>query len=343
VTDEAAFAVLAERHRRELLAHCYRMLGSLDDAEDALQETLIAAWGGLADLERPEAMRGWLYRIATNRCLNALRARGRRPLAGTSGHGLRFDPPPGFRLGAATWAEPLPDAFVETLPAGAPGPDARYEAREAIGLAFVTALQLLPARQRAVLVLRDVLGFRAAEVAAVLETSVAAVKSALQRARATLARAGARPLAPTAGSAREAEVLRRFVDAFEDGDVDGVVALLAAEARLAMPPGPLEYHGAEAIARFLTASFAARRDERHRLVATRASGQPAFGHYLAAAGARRARASGLLVVELDGAALRTLVRFGDPAGLRRFDLPHKVPLRVAGEGQAPAPARKGVP
>src|SRR5947209_7909615 len=159
--DQAAFRELTAPYQRELQLHCYRILGSLQDAEDALQETLVSAWRGLASFEERASLRAWLYRIATNRCLNILRERGRRPRPNAT---LPFDPPPPTRLSELTWLEPYPDELLEGIPDSDPGPDAHYETREAIGLAFITALQRLPPRQRAVLVLRDVLGFRAAEV-----------------------------------------------------------------------------------------------------------------------------------------------------------------------------------
>ena len=182
--DGEAFSELIGPHRRELLVHCYRMLGSLQDAEDALQETLLAAWRGLAGFEGRSSVRTWLYRVATSRCLNALRAGGRRPPAAAAGP--LADPPDPTRLGEVTWLQPYPDSLLDGVPDTAPGPEARYEASESISLAFVTALQVLPPRQRAVLILRDVLGFRASEAAAMLGTTEESVTSALKRARAGL-------------------------------------------------------------------------------------------------------------------------------------------------------------
>ena len=214
------FEELAAAHRRELHLHCYRIVGSVQDAEDLVQETLLAAWRGLDGFEERSSMRTWLYRIATNRCLNALRDRGRRPaVAGPP-------PPEPTRRIEPVWLEPYPD------------PEARYEAREAIGLAYITALQRLPPRQRAVLVLRDVLGFRGAEVADMLGLSEAAVASALHRARSAV------PPEPDSVPAGPG-LLDAFVDAFESGDVDRVVALLSSDARLTMSPAPLEYEGPE--------------------------------------------------------------------------------------------------
>src|SRR5919107_6177939 len=184
--DEAAFRELTEPYRRELHVHCYRILGSVQDAEDAMQETLLAAWRGLDRFEERATLRAWLYRIATNRCLNALRDSARRPSGHRATLGLPFEPPAPTRMGEPLWLEPYPDALLDELPDAAAGPEARYETKEAVGLAFVTGLQQMAPRQRAVLVLRDVLGFQASEVAAMLETSEASVTSLLQRARATI-------------------------------------------------------------------------------------------------------------------------------------------------------------
>jgi RNA polymerase sigma-70 factor (TIGR02960 family) len=179
--DQQAFRELTDPHRRELQLHCYRMLGSVQDAEDALQETLLAAWRGLARFEGRASLRAWLYRIATNRCLNALRDSGRRPPPAPV---APFEPPEPTRRGEPTWLQPYPDLLLEGIAEASPGPAARYQAKEAIELAFVAGLQRLPPRQRAALVLRDVLGFPTAEAAAMLGSSEAAVKAALQRARA---------------------------------------------------------------------------------------------------------------------------------------------------------------
>src|SRR5829696_3084481 len=242
--DEDAFRQLTDPHRRELQLHCYRILGSVQDAEDLVQETLLAAWRGLEAFERRASVRAWLYRIATNRCLNALRARARRPQEVRA----MVEPPEPTRRTEPIWLEPYPDALLEDIPDRSPGPEARYEAREAVGLAFISALQNLPPSQRAALVLRDVLGFRTADVASMLETGEAAVKGALQRARATLGGrlpAPDRDRAPLPNSARERELVGRFADAVESGDIDSVVTLLTDDALLTMPPQPLEYQGHE--------------------------------------------------------------------------------------------------
>jgi RNA polymerase sigma-70 factor (ECF subfamily) len=322
--DEEAFGRLIDPYQRELRVHCYRILGSAQDAEDALQETLLAAWRGLSGFEERSSVRTWLYRIATSRCLNALRSRSRRPQASSPPPG--FDLPPPTREGEVTWLEPYPDVLLEGLADSAPGPEARYEAREAISLAFVTALQLLPPRQRAVLILRDVLGYPAREAASVMSTSEESVTSALKRARATLqhrmpSRQGAPP--PPPGSASERELIGRLTRAFEAGDVDGVVALLTEDVWLAMPPVPLEYQGRALAARFFAAvSF--REGRRYRIVATRANGQPALATYLRNSHGGSVSANGVLVLTLAGSRIAAVTRFGSGV-LPRFGLPVTFP------------------
>jgi RNA polymerase sigma-70 factor (TIGR02960 family) len=295
--DGDAFRELVGPYRRELQLHCYRILGSVPDAEDVLQETLLAAWRGLDRFEERASVRAWLYRIATNRSLNVLR--GNR------------------------WAEPCPDTLLEDLPDTAPGPEARYETRESLGLAFVAGLQRLPPRQRAALVLRDVLGFRAAEVAGMLDSTETSVNSALQRARATLGsqlprRDAERP--PLPRSARERELAGRFADAFENADIDGVVALLTDDASLTMPPEPLEVRGPAAIAAFFRQQV--RPGERRvRLRPTRANGQPAFGYYLRDPGSPVARGHGLIVLTLAGDRIGAITRFGGSDLFPLFGLP----------------------
>src|SRR6266536_1123222 len=236
--DGEAFRRLTAPHRRELLVHCYRMLGSLQDAEDALQETLLAAWQALPGFEARSSLRTWLYKIATNRCLNARRTTRRRPPKEWDIPGVQ--PPQPTRLGEIVWLGPLPDDVLADQSA-VPGPEARYEQRESISLAFVTALQLLPPRQLAVLVLRDVLGFRATEVAQMLETSTESVTSALKRARASLQQhhqpdTAGRELPPAVGSPAEHALVARFVRAYESSDVDALVELLTDDVFVSMPP-----------------------------------------------------------------------------------------------------------
>ena len=321
--DEEAFRELTEPHRRELQLHCYRILGSVQDAEDLVQETLLAAWRGLETFEGRSSVRAWLYRIATNLCLNALRARSRRPQQGQT----VADAPAPTRLTEPIWLEPYPDLLLEEIPDRSPEPAARYEARESIELAFIVALQRLPPRQRAALVLRDVLGFRTAEVAAMLGTGEASVKGALQRAREALRdrlAAAERERAPRPNSDRERRVAGRFADAVESGDIDEVVALLTDDALLTMPPHPLEYQGHESIAAFLRYR-AELRGAALRVVPTRANTQPAFACYLPDAHAAIARPYGLIVLTLEGEAIAAITWFADTGLFRHFGLPRTLP------------------
>jgi RNA polymerase sigma-70 factor (TIGR02960 family) len=321
--DEEAFRELTESHRRELQLHCYRILGSIQDAEDLVQETLLAAWRSLETFQGRSSLRAWLYRIATNLCLNALRARSRRPQQGQT---VAESPAP-IRLTEPIWLEPYPDLLLEEIPDRSPGPAARYEARESIELAFIVALQGLPPRQRAALVLRDVLGFRTAEVAAMLDTGEASVKGALQRAREALRDRlpdAERERAPRPNSDRERQLAGRFADAVESGDIDEVVALLTDEALLTMPPQPLEYQGHEAIAAFLRYR-AELRGVTLRVVPTRANTQPAFGCYLPDAHAAIARPYGLIVLTLEGEAIAAITWFADTGLFRHFGLPRTLP------------------
>jgi RNA polymerase sigma-70 factor (TIGR02960 family) len=317
--DENAFRELVEPYRRELQLHCYRILGSLQDAEDQVQETLLAAWRGLDGFEERASLRAWLYRIATNRCLNALRDRSRRPQEVSR----MVEPPKPTRMADPSWLEPYPDVLLEGLADAAPGPDARYETRETVGLAFVAALQQLPPRQRAALVLRDVLGFHTTEVAEILDSSEASVKGALERARATIddrMPARDRERAPLARSAREREVVGLFAAAVERGDTDAVVSLLTDDAWLTMPPLPYEYQGGQAIGEFLR-DREARRGEHLRLVPTRANGQPAFGCYLPDAQAAIAHAYGLMVLTLEGDRISAITWFFERSFFPQFGLP----------------------
>lgn len=317
--DERAFRLLTESYQHELRVHCYRMLGSLHDAEDVLQETWLAAWRGLDGFEGRASPRAWLYKIATNRCLNAVRDASRRPKPPEP----PFQPPEPTRMAEPMWLEPYPDALIDGRADAVPGPEARYETRETIELAFIVALQQLPARQRAVLVLRDVLGFRTAEAAELLEISEPAVKAALQRARDTLraqdpADHGS---APAPDSPRERDLARRFAEAFEADDIDGVIALLTEDARLWMPPSPLEYQGRTAIAAFLRTSANWRAGRRFRLEPTRANAQPAFGLYVQADDASTTHPAGLIVLTLDEDRIRGITRFLDESVMTSFDLP----------------------
>jgi RNA polymerase sigma-70 factor (TIGR02960 family) len=321
--DADAFRELTEPHRRELQLHCYRILGSLQDAEDLVQETLLAAWRSLETFEGRTSVRAWLYRIATNRCLNALRDRSRRPRELQD----MADSPTPTRRTEPILLEPYPDVLLEDIPDRSPGPATRYEAREAVELAFIAALQGLPPRQRAALVLRDVLGYRTAEVAEMLDTGEASVKGALQRGRAAVrARlpAADRERAPRPNSARERQLVGRFVDAVESGDIDDVIALLTDDALLTMPPQPVEYQGHEAIAAFLR-HRAELRGAALRVLPTRANTQPAFGCYLPDAQAAIARPYGLIVLRLEGDAIAAITWFADTGVFRHFGLPRTLP------------------
>jgi RNA polymerase sigma-70 factor (TIGR02960 family) len=299
VMQEDAFRDLTEPHRRELQLHCYRILGSVQDAEDMVQETLLAAWRGLDAFEGRASVRSWLYRIATNRCLNALRARSRRPKEVP----VMDDALEPTRRIEPVWLEPYPDALLE--------------ARESIELAFIVALQHMPPRQRAVLVLVDVLGFHLAEVAAMLETGETSVKGALQRARARMPAAD-RERAPRPDSPGERRLVGRFADAVERGDIDEIVSLLTDDAVVTMPPQPLEYQGREAIAAFMR-HRAELRGVPMRLVATRANTQPAFGAYLP-----DGNPYGLFVLTLEGEAIGAITWFADTSVFRHFGLPNAV-------------------
>jgi RNA polymerase sigma-70 factor (TIGR02960 family) len=326
--DESAFAQVADGFRAELHLHCYRIVGSVQDAEDLVQETLLAAWRGLERFEGRASLRSWLYRIATNRCLNALRDRGRRPRELPAPPEGTPPPPQPTRLREPVWLEPYPDVLLEGVPDRSRQPESRYEARETVGLAFVAGLQQLPPRQRVVLVLRDVLSFRAAETAEMLGVTEVSVNRTLQRARQALGRVvppGVRDIAPLPGSREEREVVDRFTAAFEAGDVQGVVALLAGDAVLTMPPTPLEYVGPLAIGHFLATVPAGGALERFRLVPTRANGQPAFGCYVRDPHAPISHAYGLMVLTLKSDRVAAITGFPDTSVFRSFGLPRTLP------------------
>jgi RNA polymerase sigma-70 factor (TIGR02960 family) len=323
--DGDAFRELTEPHLRELQVHCYRMLGSFQDAEDALQDTLLTAWRGLAGFEGRASLRTWLYRIATNRCLDARRAARRRPAKEWDVPGV--EPPEPTRLGEVAWLEPYPDALLEGATGVPLGPEARHEQTESISLAFVTALQVLPPRQLAVLILRDVLGFHASEVAGMLDSTVESVNSALKRARASLQRrrppaAGHQP-PPVSNSPSEDAVVAKFVHAWESADLGALVELLTDDVFMSMPPMPFEYEGRDIVACFCASLFGAGR--RFDLVPTRANGQPAFGAYLRAPTGIR-HGVGLYVLTLTGDRICAMTRFENSV-LPWFGLPRSLPSR----------------
>jgi RNA polymerase sigma-70 factor (TIGR02960 family) len=295
------------------------MLGSFQDAEDALQDTLLAAWQGLGGFEGRASLRTWLYRIATNRCLDARRAAGRRPAKEWDVPGVV--PPEPTRLGEVVWLQPLPEGAIDALQS----PEGHYERAESVSLAFVTALQTLPPRQLAVLTLRDVLGFPAREVAAMLDSTVESVNGALKRARASLRRrlptAAGHELPPAAGSPAEEALVAKFVRAWESADLDALVALLTDDVFMSMPPMPFEYAGRDVVARFCAVLFGAGR--RFDLVHARANAQPAFGAYLRTpAGIRHG--VGLYVLTLAGERICAMTRF-DNSVLPWFGLPRSLP------------------
>jgi len=314
--DGEAFREVTDPHRHELHVHCYRMLGSVHDAEDALQDTLLAAWQGLGGFEGRSSLRTWLYRVATNRCLNLVRAASRRPQAGWPVP--EVEPIEPSRVGEVVWLEPYPDALL---------PEAQYETRETISLAFITALQLLPPRQRAVLVLRDVLGFHADEVADTLDTTLESVTSALKRARATINRRleteAAHEPPPAPNSPEEAALVERLTHAYETGDIDRLIALLTDDVWVAMPPVPLEYQGIELARRFHTA-VTFRNGRKWQVVSTRANGQPAFGAYLSDPAGGPSHAVGLITFTLAGDRVSAITRF-ETSVLAHFGLPRTLP------------------
>ena len=327
--DHNAFRDLVQGHSHELQVHCYRILGSLQDAEDALQETLVSAWRNLGEFGQRSSLRTWLYQIATNRCLGMLRAGSRRPRNAPPLPEATLPEPTGAG-DAPPWLEPYPDVLLDHLVDQRPGPEARYETTEAISLAFITALQLLPPRQRAALVLRDVLGYHAAEVAQMLDTTQEAVTSALKRARATVDNhladsggTGSRRAARQPDSAAEHRLVAGLTDALERADLDALIGLLVTDVRLSMPPAMVEYRGIESAQRVL-AAVTFRRGRLYRVVPTRANGQPAFGLYLADPHASVYRAYSLLVITTAGDHITAITGFNTNV-MTRFGLPRTLP------------------
>jgi RNA polymerase sigma-70 factor (TIGR02960 family) len=321
--DGDAFRELTEPYRRELQVHCYRMLGSVQDAEDVVQDTLLAAWRGFAGFHGRASIRTWLYRIATNRCLNARRSASRRPAK--EWDVPKVEPPEPTRLGEVVWLEPYPDDLLEGAIDVPLGPEARYEQTESISLAFVTALQVLPPRQLAVLILRDVLGFHANEVADMLDSSVESVKGALKRARASLehrrASTADREPPPAYDSPSEEGIVAKFVRAYESADLDALLALLTDDVFISMPPMPFEYEGRDVVGRLFASIFRAGR--RFDLVPTRANRQPAFGAYLRAPNGI-SHGIGLYVLTLTGDRICAMTRFENSV-LPSFGLPRSLP------------------
>jgi RNA polymerase sigma-70 factor (TIGR02960 family) len=314
--DGAAFGELIDPYRRELQAHCYRILGSVQDAEDVLQEALLAAWRSIGGFDG-QSLRAWLYRIATNRCLNYLHGDARPPHP-TARPDRGAGPAALVRSSEPWWLEPYPDDLDDLTP----GSEARYDARESIALSFVAGLQHLPPQQRAVLVLRDVLGFSAAEAAGILGTTQAAVNSALIRARAGLHPDRDPHDVPVPKSPAEAAIVDRFVNAFERFNLDELVALLTDDARLTMPPEPAEHRGPLPIAGFLLESHSGKD---LKFLPTRANGQPALVLYLPDPSAPIWRACGLIVLALRGNQVHAITRFADLGLIARFGFPRTLP------------------
>jgi RNA polymerase sigma-70 factor (ECF subfamily) len=324
--DDGAFSRIAEEHRTQLLAHCYRMLGSMDDAEDMLQETLLRAWRGLPGFGGRSSLRTWLYRIATNVCLDAIGRRPKRVLpidyGPESGAADDVGPP----LTESVWLEPFPDETL-VLPHGYAVPDARYEQHEAVELAFIAALQHLPARQRAVLLLRDVLGFSAGEAAQSLETTVASVNGALQRARKSveerLPERSQQETLRSLGDERIRELVEAYVDAWRRHDVDALRALLAKDVVFSMPPWSAWWRGRETVAAF------ARETEdcvgETRATPLRANGQIALAAYQLDEATGRFKAAALDVLTLEGSLIKEITAFITPEAFARFGLPAELP------------------
>lgn len=310
--DAAGFGAALDRHRRELHVHCYRMLASYDDAEDAVQEAFLRAWRHRDTFDGGDGFRAWLYRIATNVCLDVLRRHARRA---AQPHAAEV-----------SWLQPYPDRLLDEL-AGGDDPDAVAVTRETIALAFLVALQTLPPRQRAVLLLRDVAAMSAAETAALLDTSVAAANSALQRARAALQRhlpAQRSEWTAAAPSAQERQLLTRFMTAHERGDIAEAAAIAAADIRVTMPPYPWRYEGRDGLATLLERAFGPEREGDWRLLPTAVNRQPAAGSYLRRHGDTTFRAFKLDVLRLEGAAIAEITTFG-PAQFGLLGLPATVP------------------
>jgi RNA polymerase sigma-70 factor, ECF subfamily len=327
--DQRAFQDVAEPYRRELQLHCYRMLGSLHDAEDLVQETFLRAWRGLSRFEGRASLRSWLYRIATNACLNTLASRTNphRVVPETQGPPAG-QMPEGMPATEVSWLEPYPDAALEGIADTAASPQARYEMREAVQLAFIAAIQLLPPRQRAVLLLRDVLGWSSGETAGLLEASIASVNSALQRARATLGKGSNRPTVIPVPDDRQRALLDRYVRAWEGADIDTLVALLREDAVLSMPPWKQWYRGREAARAFFTWAFVWKSTSYRpfRLIPTAANQQPAFGMYHRGEEEHEYRVHAIQLLTPKDDKIAALTFFRDPQLFAAFGLPAVLPM-----------------
>ena len=318
--DPDAFEKAAEQYRRQLQVHCYRMLGSLNDAEDLVQETFLRAWRARDRFEGRTSFRNWLYRIATNACLNVAATRSYKARVLPDALGRPSDRiPVGEPATEIAWIEPYPDVLLDTVADSAPGPDARYELRESVQLAFIAAVQQLPARQRAVLLLRDVLGWSAAETAQLLDTTVTSVNSALQRARATLGQHD-QPAPPPADEVQR-DLIERYVRSWETLDMDSFIALLKEDVVLRMPPWPRWYRGRETIRTFFEWVWQRNRERVFRIVPFGANGQLAFAQYARVAGAAEYQAHSFLILTVRENAVSVLTGFRDVSLFPRFELP----------------------
>jgi RNA polymerase sigma-70 factor (ECF subfamily) len=316
----AQFETLAEPFRRELKLHCYRMLGSLHEAEDLVQETYLRAWRGFDGFESHGSFRGWLYRIATNACLTAIESRklAQRVLPDRMvAPSMSVRMPDGAPPAEVAWLEPYPDSEIEAIADDAPNPEARYTAREAVQLAFIAAIQQLPPRQRAALLLCDVLGWAANEAATLLGGSTASINSALQRSRETLSKRypDGRPLAAPRPSPAQQKLLDRYLTAWENSDIDGFVALLKEDARFTMPPWLMWYAGRANVGAFIALAW--QRCGDLRLTPIAANGQPAFAIYQRGADGRFA-AHAIQLLEFDGDAIAEITMFLPPTGPELF-------------------------
>ena len=312
--DESAFAVVTGRHRRELHVHCYRMLASYEDAEDAVQETFLRAWRRRDRVDDPSAFRAWLYRIATNVCLDSLRRRSRTTA-------------PGGSPAEVPWLQPYPDVLLDELAAEADQPDAMTVDRETVELVFLVALQALPARQRATLIARDVLGWSARDTADLLETSVPAANSALQRARATMQdRLPSQRSSWTASTPGDDEraLLERFIDAHQRCDAAAAIAVAAEDILITMPPAPMRFAGLDQLRGLLERAFGPEREGDWRLVPTRANRQPAAASYLRRPGDTAFRAFKLDVLRVEGDRIAEITTFGY-SHFPRLGLPDVLP------------------
>ncbi len=319
--DSAAFASLTEPYRKELLAHCYRMLGSLEDAEDQVQETLLRAWRRLQTYQGKGTLRAWLYKIATNTCLDVLVRRPKRSLPNKIYPLADSSIPPQSPVNEPAWIQPYPDELLGPVDAN---PEALYEARESISFAFIIALQELPARQRCALILGDVLDWRAAEIAEILDISVSAVNSLLHRARSTLKQRYIRKPAqrPHLPEEKQTELLERYLRAWETADIDSIVSMLTEEATFPMPPLPSWYQGRAAIRAFLlVTSLAGEAAGRWRLLPIRANGLPGFAFYLREENTSKYYPFALQVLSFEGELLSNVTTFGNPDLFPKFNLP----------------------